>query len=72
MFGPMGVPEFVILPLILLGSLFWIWMLIDCAMKCPVDKKVIWIVVIVLGNFLGAAAYFLMERQREQGTLSKS
>jgi len=45
-------------------SIFWIWALVDCAMKEPGDSndKVIWILVIVFTHFLGALLYVLIRR----------
>ena len=50
----------------LLGTVFWIWMLIDCAMNEPSEgnDKVVWIVVILLTHLLGAIIYFFVRRPR--------
>lgn len=48
-----------------IGSLvFWVWMLVDCATKEPStgNDKVIWILVIVFLQGLGALLYFLFRR----------
>jgi hypothetical protein len=53
----------------LLGMAFWIWMLIDCITNEPSEgnDKLIWVVVIVLTNWLGALIYFIVRRpQRKQ------
>ncbi len=43
--------------------LLWIWMLIDCATKEPSGtNKVVWILVILFANGLGALIYFLVRR----------
>jgi len=41
---------------------FWIWMIIDCAKrKFNNDiEKIVWILVIVLGTWVGALVYFLV------------
>ena len=43
---------------------FWIWMLVDCATKEPSEgnDKLIWILVIVFTNLIGALIYFLVRR----------
>ncbi len=43
---------------------FWIWMLIDCAMNEPSEgnDKVIWILVILFTQGLGALIYFFVRR----------
>ncbi len=50
----------------ILGTLFWLWMLIDCAMKEPSEgnDKLIWIIVIVFTHFLGALIYFFVRRPK--------
>lgn len=48
----------------LLASIFWIWMLIDCALNEPgtSNDKVIWILVILFTHLLGAILYFVIRR----------
>lgn len=48
----------------ILGTVFWIWMLIDCATKesSQGNDKVVWILVIALTHVLGAAIYFFVRR----------
>ncbi len=70
-----GVMElFLILPfviLIILGFIFWLWMLIDC-LKRPDDKfatggnyaKLIWILVIIFTGFIGALIYFFLVKKK--------
>ncbi len=60
-------PFLVMIPFAVLGILatvFWIWMLIDCATKesSQGNDKVVWILVIALTHFIGAAIYFLVRR----------
>jgi nitrate reductase gamma subunit len=45
-------------------TVFWIWMLIDCAMKesSEGNDKLIWILVILLTHLLGALVYYLVRR----------
>lgn len=46
------------------GTIFWIWMLIDCATNEPSEgnDKLVWILVIVLTHALGALIYLLARR----------
>ena len=47
------------------ASAFWIWALVDCAMKEPPTQgtnKVIWILIILFTHFLGALLYVLIRR----------
>jgi glycopeptide antibiotics resistance protein len=43
---------------------FWVWMLIDCVQRIFRDsnEKIIWIIVIVLGSWIGALVYFFAIR----------
>ena len=47
-----------------LATIFWIWMLIDCATNASIDgtQKIIWILVILFLHFLGALIYFFVGR----------
>ena len=46
------------------GTVLWIWMIIDCATKEPSsgNDKLIWILVILLTNWIGALIYLLVRR----------
>ncbi len=62
----------VVLPIILIASIFWVWMLVDCATKEPDqgNDKVVWILVILFTHWVGALLYFLIrrpERIRDHG-----
>ncbi len=48
----------------ILGTAFWIWMIIDCATKEPNDRtdKIIWIIIIVFTHWIGALIYFVVRR----------
>lgn len=47
-----------------LGSIFWIWMIVDCATKEPseTNDKLIWLLVIIFTHFIGALIYYLVRR----------
>jgi hypothetical protein len=56
----------------ILATVFWIWMLVDCATKerSEGNDKLVWILVIALTHWLGALIYFFArrpQRQRELG-----
>jgi prolipoprotein diacylglyceryltransferase len=55
---------FIALCLILLGCAFWIWMIVDCATKEPNDgnDKLVWIVIIVFTQIIGALIYYFVRR----------
>ena len=42
----------------------WVWMIIDCVSNEPSETKIPWILVIVLGNGIGALVYFFYRRPR--------
>ncbi len=50
----------------ILGTVFWLWMLIDCATKEPSEgnDKLIWIIVIIFTHLLGALVYFFVRRPK--------
>ena len=65
--GSIGLAELLILLVIFGGFIFWVWMLIDCAINEPSGMdKIVWILVILLANFIGAAIYFLVRRPRRR------
>ncbi|MBN2217130.1 MAG: PLDc_N domain-containing protein [Pirellulales bacterium] len=49
-----------------LGTVFWIWMLVDCATKEPSEgnDKIVWILVIALTHWLGALIYYVVRRPK--------
>ncbi len=51
---------------VLLGFIFWLWMLIDC-LKRRMDKfdKLIWILVLIFLHILGAILYYLLVKRRK-------
>ena len=62
-----GMPELLILFVILGGGILWIWMLIDCAKNEPSGSdKIVWILIILLASFIGAAIYFLVRRPKRR------
>ena len=48
------------------GTLFWLWMLIDCAMNEPSqgNDKLIWVIIIVFAQLIGALIYFFIRRPK--------
>ncbi len=42
---------------------FWIWMLVDCAVKEPSGSdKIVWILIIIFLHLLGAIIYLFAEK----------
>ncbi|HPC81736.1 MAG TPA: PLD nuclease N-terminal domain-containing protein [Thermoanaerobaculaceae bacterium] len=53
-----------VLGLGLAGTVFWVWMLIDCVTKEPngSDNRIAWALVIAFTHVVGALAYLLVRR----------
>ena len=51
-----------------LGTIFWVWMLVDCATKEPDEgnSKVVWTLIIVFTHLIGAALYFFVRRPQRR------
>ncbi len=68
---PLLVPFLIFIPLFLVGlglMVFWVWMLVDCATKEPVqgNDKIVWILIIVFTHWIGAAIYYFVRRPERQ------
>jgi hypothetical protein len=65
--------SFAMLSLVLLGGVFWVWMLIDCASKesSVGNTKVVWILIIVFTQIIGAAIYFFVRRPQRFAELRR-
>lgn len=63
---------FVALPLAIVAFAFWIWMLVDCLVHEPGDsnEKIVWTIVIVFLQVIGAILYFLLRRRRRLAAAS--
>jgi len=70
MFGFFGFVELVFVSLFLViglvGTIFWIWMLIDCATKerNQDNEKIVWILIILFTQLSGALIYFFVRLTR--------
>lgn len=55
------------------GTIFWVWMLVDCATEEPSTgtEKIVWVVIIALTHLLGAALYFLVRRPQRLRELGR-
>ena len=60
-----GFGAFTIL-LIVLASIFWIWMLIDCIKneRLTPNERIIWALIVFFLHGLGALIYFLVGRKK--------
>ena len=64
-------PETALWPLLFfeLGTLsiiFWVWMLVDCAVNEPseANDKLVWVIIILFTHVLGAVLYLFVRRPR--------
>jgi hypothetical protein len=69
MLGTMGLFELVLMVVVfgmgVLGTIFWIWMLVDCATREPsTNDKIVWVLIIALTHWVGALIYLLVRRPR--------
>jgi hypothetical protein len=50
----------------LISTIFWIWMIVDCALNPALTgtDKIVWILVIIFLHFVGALIYYLVGRRR--------
>ena len=64
----LGVSWLLLVPLILLELGLLIWALVDCLKRERVKggNKVVWILVIVLVNFIGPILYLLLGREEDR------
>ena len=59
---------FLVLGIGLLGSVLWIWMLVDCALHEPSqgNDKLVWVIIIAITHVVGALIYLLVRRPRRR------
>ncbi len=68
-----GLIELLVIVIVVLGGIFWIWMLVDAA-KNESDQgntKIVWVGIIVLTGCIGAAIYFLARRSQRKAELGR-
>jgi phosphotransferase system glucose/maltose/N-acetylglucosamine-specific IIC component len=68
-----GLVEWFIVLLVVLGSGVWIGALIDCIIHEPAhgNAKLIWIIVIVFTHLVGAVLYLLLRHPRRTRVVSQ-
>lgn len=65
--GSLGIPELLIILMVVLSWVLWIWMLVDCALNEPSgNEKIVWILIILLANCVGAGIYLLVRRPKRK------
>jgi len=66
-FNPLGLGFGLIFIVIgLVGTIFWIWMLIDCLTRRSLQtgERIVWVIVILFTHLLGALLYFFIGRSK--------
>jgi hypothetical protein len=55
------------------GAGFWIWMLVECATKeaDTGNTKVVWAIIIVFTNMIGATIYYFVRRPQRWKELGR-
>jgi uncharacterized membrane protein YidH (DUF202 family) len=71
-----GLPEYVLIFAFAMGALataFWIWMLVECATREPDtgNAKVVWVIIIVFMNIIGAVIYYFVRRPQRWKELGR-
>lgn len=46
------------------GTVFWIYVLIDCSTNEPNQNKMMWIVIVVVTHWIGALVYYFYQRPK--------
>jgi hypothetical protein len=75
--GNIGLSELCIIAAVALialpGMALWIWALVDCATKeaDTGNTKIVWIIVIVIGHFIGALIYIFARRPQRKRELGR-
>ena len=56
-----------------LGTIFWIWMLVECVTREPAEgnDRIVWMLVILLTHFVGALVYYFARRPQRISTLGR-
>ena len=57
----------------LVGTVLWIWMIIDCATKETEqgNTKIVWVLIIVFTHWIGALIYLLVRRPQRIAELGR-
>jgi len=55
--------------IVLLASIFWLWMLVDCAMNPRLSdtEKIVWVLIVLFTHLVGAVVYYFVARPKKGG-----
>jgi len=54
------------------GTVFWIYMLIDCATQEVGQDKLVWVVILVATHWVGSLVYYFYQRPKRLDLLQES
>jgi hypothetical protein len=71
-----GLPEvslIFVFAIVIFGSGFWVWMLVECATKesDTGNTKVVWTIIIVFTYLIGAVTYYFVRRPQRWKELGR-
>jgi uncharacterized membrane protein YphA (DoxX/SURF4 family) len=52
--------------LVIFCIVFWFWMLIDCLQRKKFEDKLIWVLILVFLNLIGAILYYFLVKHKEK------
>jgi len=52
--------------IVILTSIFWLWMLIDCLKRKKFDDKLVWVLVLIFLGPIGAVLYYFLVRSKKR------
>ncbi|MBS3051919.1 MAG: PLDc_N domain-containing protein [Candidatus Aenigmarchaeota archaeon] len=60
-----------ILMLLVLGLtvfiiVFWMWMLVDCLQRKKFNDKLVWVIVLIALNVIGAVLYYFIAKEEKR------
>ncbi|MEM5799685.1 MAG: PLDc N-terminal domain-containing protein [Candidatus Aenigmatarchaeota archaeon] len=53
------------LGLLIFAVVFWFWMLVDCLSRKRFDDKLVWVIVLIFLNLLGALLYYFIVKRKK-------
>jgi predicted PurR-regulated permease PerM len=44
---------------------FWVWMLVDCLSRKRFEDKLVWVIVLLFLNVVGAVLYYILVKSKD-------
>lgn len=64
-FGFLGGLAFLVVFLAVFAFAFWLWMLIDCLSRKKFEDKLVWVIVLLFLNVIGAILYYILVKSKD-------